>query len=61
MEQAEARVGELEQRLADPDIYARAGGAEVPGLMAELERARADAKVVMKRWEDLEEKREQDS
>jgi len=60
VELAEGAVDELEQRLADPDIYARDGGAEVPGLMAELETARAEAEAVMARWEELEEKRERD-
>ena len=61
VEQAEALVSRLEDRLADPAIYARAGGSEVPGLMSELKQRRSEAKALMTRWEELEEKREQDA
>ena len=60
VEEAEAEVALLEERLADPAIYQR-GGDEVPALMAELEQARAAAKTIMARWEELEEKRELDA
>ena len=53
VEEADARVTELEARLADPDLY-RANAAQVPQLVAELETARAEAARLMGRWEELE-------
>ena len=61
VEEAEAQVSLLEERLADPAIYAHAGGSEVPGLMEELKQRRSEAQALMARWEELEEKREQDA
>ena len=53
IEQADARVAELEARMADPELYA-SRGADVPALVAELDQARAEAAQLMDRWEELE-------
>jgi ATP-binding cassette subfamily F protein uup len=53
---ADAEVRALEARLADPTIYVGAG-AEVPGLMASLEKAKSAAEALLTRWEQLESRR----
>ncbi|MFO0627877.1 MAG: hypothetical protein U0325_20025 [Polyangiales bacterium] len=53
---ADAEVQALEARLADPSIYVGTG-AEVPGLMASLEKAKAAAEALLTRWEQLESRR----
>jgi ATP-binding cassette subfamily F protein uup len=54
---AEQKVAELEAKLADPTLYA-SRGADVAGLLSELERAKQDAARLVSRWEELETKRE---
>ncbi|XXY55126.1 ABC-F family ATP-binding cassette domain-containing protein [Sorangium sp. So ce269] len=54
---AELKVRELEAKLADPTLYA-SRGAEVAGLLSELERAKQEAARLVSRWEELETKRE---
>ncbi|HEY8089447.1 MAG TPA: ABC-F family ATP-binding cassette domain-containing protein [Polyangiaceae bacterium] len=56
VEAAEARVGELEAKLADPDLYAKRGG-EVAALQTELASAKQSAADVVARWEHLEQKK----
>ncbi len=56
IEQAESRVQELDAQLADPAVYA-SRAAEVPALVAERDKARAEAERLMNRWAELEEKR----
>ncbi|HEX2672434.1 MAG TPA: ABC-F family ATP-binding cassette domain-containing protein [Polyangiaceae bacterium] len=56
IEQAEQRVAELGQALADPKTYA-AGGKEIARVTAELEKAKADVERLTLRWEELELKR----
>ncbi|HYU16279.1 MAG TPA: ATP-binding cassette domain-containing protein [Candidatus Acidoferrum sp.] len=51
---AEARVAELEARLSDPSLF-KERGAEVPALVAELDRARAAVERLFSRWHELEE------
>ncbi len=53
VESADARVVELEARMADPELY-RAESKKVPELIKELEAARAEAARLMERWEELE-------
>ncbi|MAG31167.1 MAG: ABC transporter [Deltaproteobacteria bacterium] len=50
---AEARAGQLQERLADPSTY-QGGGDEVAALRAELESALSDAARLTARWEELE-------
>ena len=50
---AEARVADLERTVSDPDIV-KTRGAEVPALVAELDRARADLDRLFARWQELE-------
>ncbi|AKT36202.1 ABC-F family ATP-binding cassette domain-containing protein [Chondromyces crocatus] len=57
IEQAEVRVTELEATLADPSLYA-SRGAEVPGMVADLEKAKAEVTRLTARWEELEAKRD---
>ncbi|WP_437483935.1 ABC-F family ATP-binding cassette domain-containing protein [Sorangium sp. So ce1014] len=54
---AEQQVVELEAKLADPTLYA-SRGADVAGLLSELERAKQEAARLVSRWEELETKRE---
>jgi ATP-binding cassette subfamily F protein uup len=54
----EASVAEVEALLADPTLYA-ARGAEVAGLRARLERARAHVAALVARWEALESRKGQ--
>ncbi len=54
---AERAVGEREQALSDPDLYAKRGH-EVPALEAALGEARAALEALMARWEELEAKKE---
>ncbi len=54
---AEARVGELEAKLADPSLY-EGGGDEATELIAEHKAAKEGLDVLMARWEELEIKRE---
>jgi ATP-binding cassette subfamily F protein uup len=51
---AEARVGELETALSDPILF-KERGADVPGLVAELDQARATVERLFTRWHELEE------
>ncbi len=53
---ADARVGGIEARLADPEVYAK-GGGQVASLLAELETAKSEADILIARWEELESKR----
>ncbi|XYH97487.1 ABC-F family ATP-binding cassette domain-containing protein [Sorangium sp. So ce1128] len=57
IDDAELKVRELEAKLADPTLYA-SRGAEVAGLLSELERAKQEAARLVSRWEELETKRE---
>ncbi len=57
IESIEARVAELEKALADPATYAERG-AEVPGLVEQLEGGKAEAERLLARWEELEIRRE---
>lgn len=54
--EAEAKVAELEARLADPALYL-GGGTEAAPLVAELEAAKAELEGRMARWEELETKK----
>ena len=54
IEAAEARVAELQARLADPELY-RGTGEDVAGLRMALERAESEALRLTTRWEELEE------
>ncbi|WP_437812357.1 ABC-F family ATP-binding cassette domain-containing protein [Sorangium sp. So ce1078] len=54
---AEQKVAELEAKLADPTLYA-SRGADVAGLLSELEREKQEAARLVSRWEELETKRE---
>jgi ATP-binding cassette subfamily F protein uup len=56
IEQAEQAASTLEAELADPTLYATRGG-EVPGLIERLDKARAEARRLTERWEELETKR----
>ncbi|AUX48559.1 ABC transporter ATP-binding protein [Sorangium cellulosum] len=57
IDEAEQKVLELEAKLADPTLYA-SRGAEVAGLLSELDRAKQEAARLVSRWEELETKRE---
>ncbi|WP_437622171.1 ABC-F family ATP-binding cassette domain-containing protein [Sorangium sp. So ce1151] len=57
IDEAELKVRELEAKLADPTLYA-SRGAEVAGLLSDLERAKQEAARLVGRWEELETKRE---
>ncbi|WP_438006666.1 ABC-F family ATP-binding cassette domain-containing protein [Sorangium sp. So ce321] len=57
IDEAELKVRELEAKLADPTLYA-SRGAEVAGLLSDLERAKQEAARLVSRWEELETKRE---
>jgi ATP-binding cassette subfamily F protein uup len=50
---AESRVADLEKTLQDPTIY-QTRGAEVPGLVAALDAARAEVEAAYARWQELE-------
>jgi ATP-binding cassette subfamily F protein uup len=50
---AEARVADLERTVSDPDIF-KTRAAEVAGLVAELDAARAELDRLFARWQDLE-------
>jgi ABC transport system ATP-binding/permease protein len=50
---AEEKVAELEGQLNDPEFQQREY-ARIPELMAELEKARAEALALYHRWEELE-------
>ncbi|AUX37997.1 MULTISPECIES: ABC-F family ATP-binding cassette domain-containing protein [Sorangium] len=54
---AEQKVAELEAKLADPTLYA-SRGADVAGLLSELDREKQEAARLVSRWEELETKRE---
>ncbi len=54
IEAAEARVADLQLRLADPELYQGEAGPEVARLRESLVEAEADAARLMKRWEALE-------
>jgi ABC transport system ATP-binding/permease protein len=54
--QSDARVGQLDAQLSDPSIY-QTRSAEVPDLVAERDRQRAESERLMNRWAELEEKR----
>ncbi len=53
IEAAEAQVAKLEATLSAPDLYANRG-AEVPGLVAALDEARAEVERLYARWQELE-------
>lgn len=57
IDEAEGKVRALEAKLADPALYA-SRGAEVAGMLAELDKAKQEAARLMARWEELEAKRE---
>jgi ABC transport system ATP-binding/permease protein len=50
---AEARVAELEAALSDPGLF-KERGTEVPGLVADLDRARSHVEELFARWHELE-------
>jgi ATP-binding cassette subfamily F protein uup len=50
---AEARVAELEAALSDPTLF-KDRGAEVPAMVAELDRTRASVEALYARWHELE-------
>ncbi len=50
---AEARVRELEAQLSDPAVF-KDRGAEVHGLVAALDGARADVERLFARWQELD-------
>jgi ATP-binding cassette subfamily F protein uup len=56
IDEEDARVAELEARLADPSLY-KDRGQEVPGLQAALAEAKAKAAASLERWEALEARR----
>jgi ATP-binding cassette subfamily F protein uup len=56
IDEAEQTVSALETELADPSLYAKRGH-EVPALRERLEKAKADAKRLTARWEELESRR----
>jgi ABC transport system ATP-binding/permease protein len=56
IETAERRVNELMQQLSDPTTYA-SGGTNVTQLQRDLEAAKPAVERLMKRWEELESKR----
>jgi ABC transport system ATP-binding/permease protein len=53
IEAIEVRVAEHEAALADPEVYV-SRSADVPGLVAGLAAARAEADALVARWEELE-------
>ncbi|MGD8862894.1 MAG: ABC-F family ATP-binding cassette domain-containing protein [Myxococcales bacterium] len=53
IEAAEARVAELEEELADPELY-RSRSGEVAGKTADLDGRRKELEALMGRWEELE-------
>jgi ABC transport system ATP-binding/permease protein len=53
IEAAEKKVAELEARLETPELYAKRA-AEVPALVAELDRAKAEVERLYARWQELE-------
>ncbi len=57
VEAAEARVTDIEARLADPAFYTKAG-EEVSSTLASLEQAQAEVADLIARWEHLEGRRE---
>lgn len=57
IEAIEAKVASIEQKLADPSIYADRG-SEVAGLVDELAKNKADVERMIARWEELEMKKE---
>jgi len=57
IEAAERTAAEIEAQLADPTLHAKRG-QEVPGLIARLAAAKAEAAALTARWEELETKRE---
>ena len=50
---AEGRVAELEATLSDPEIY-KTRSAEVPAMVASLEKARIEVERLYARWQELE-------
>ncbi len=57
IDEKERAVVEVEALLSDPTLHAKRG-AEVPGLIARLEAAKAEAAALTARWEELEAKRD---
>jgi len=53
IEEAETRVDRIQTRLADPELYQKAG-EDVAALRLELEAAEAEAARFTARWEELE-------
>jgi len=51
--QAESAVQALQEQINDPALY-RERAAEVPALLAQLERARAEVDRLYSRWQELE-------
>ena len=58
IEAAEKAFEQKEAALADPELYA-SRGSEVPALVAEKEAAEQKLNALIKRWEELEEKKSQ--
>jgi ATP-binding cassette subfamily F protein uup len=56
IDEAEQAVAALEAELSDPSLYAKRGH-EVPALRERLEKAKAEAKRLTARWEELESRR----
>ncbi|HSD86381.1 MAG TPA: ATP-binding cassette domain-containing protein [Kofleriaceae bacterium] len=50
---AERKVGELEATLSDPSVF-KDRGAEVQGMVAELDTARAEVERLFARWQELD-------
>jgi ATP-binding cassette subfamily F protein uup len=50
---AEARIRELEVLLSDPAVF-KERGAEVQGLIAALDAARAEVERLFARWQELD-------
>jgi len=57
IEVAERSIGETEAALADPTLYAERG-AEVAEMVQALDALKLDLEELMRRWEELETKRE---
>jgi ATP-binding cassette subfamily F protein uup len=57
IDQAEKKVAEVEALLADPTLYAKRG-TEVAALQARLAETKAAAATLVKRWEELEARKE---
>ena len=57
IERSEARVSEINALLASPGIYEN-GGTEVPRLLRDAEKAKAEIERLTARWEELESRKQ---